>query len=58
MDETFRMLGREHQADLEREVQNRRLAAVARKAPPRETTQAGPRPRRWRLGLFARLKAA
>ena len=30
MDETYRMLGREHQADLEREADRRRLAATAR----------------------------
>jgi hypothetical protein len=30
VDETFRMLGREHEADLEREARNRRLAASAR----------------------------
>lgn len=29
MDETFRMLGREHEADLEREARNRQLAAEA-----------------------------
>jgi hypothetical protein len=32
VDEAFRMLGREHQADLEREAQKRRLGAVARSA--------------------------
>jgi hypothetical protein len=30
MDETYRMLGREHQAELEREADRRRLAAAAR----------------------------
>lgn len=30
MDETYRMLGREHEADLEREAQKRNLAATAR----------------------------
>jgi hypothetical protein len=34
MDETYRMLGREHQADLEREALKRRLAADARAARP------------------------
>jgi hypothetical protein len=34
MDETYAMLGREHQADLDRESQKRHLAAIA-----------GPRPR-------------
>jgi hypothetical protein len=33
MDETLRMLGREHNADLEHEAQRRRLAALARAAP-------------------------
>jgi hypothetical protein len=32
VDETYRMLGREHQADLEREAQRRDLAAAARAA--------------------------
>jgi hypothetical protein len=32
MDETYRMLGKEHQADLEREARTRRLAADARPA--------------------------
>jgi hypothetical protein len=30
MDETYRILGQEHRADLEREVDRRRLAAIAR----------------------------
>jgi hypothetical protein len=30
MDETYRILGTEHQADLEREADRRRLAATAR----------------------------
>jgi hypothetical protein len=30
MDEMFRMLGREHQADLEREAESRRLAKYSR----------------------------
>ena len=30
MDEAYRMLGREHQADLEREAQKRHLAAAVR----------------------------
>ena len=36
MDEMYAMLGREHQADLDREAQKRHLAAVAgpRPAPP------------------------
>jgi hypothetical protein len=32
MDETYRMLGREHQADLEREAGRRRLADMAQPA--------------------------
>jgi len=53
VDETFRMLGREHQADLEREAQKRRLAAVARTAPiaPRA---ARPLRERRRLLFFLR----
>jgi hypothetical protein len=34
MDETYRMLGKGHQADLEREARTRRLAADARPARP------------------------
>jgi len=34
VDETYRMLGREHEADLEREAQKRRLAASARHSRP------------------------
>jgi hypothetical protein len=41
MDETYRMLGREHQADLEREAGRRALADRAR--PSREP---------WRPGVF------
>jgi hypothetical protein len=32
VDETYRMLGREHEADLEREARRRRLAAAVRAA--------------------------
>jgi hypothetical protein len=32
VDETYRMLGREHEADLAREAQTRKLAASAREA--------------------------
>jgi hypothetical protein len=39
MDETYRMLGREHEADLEREAANWRLADQARK--PREKARSG-----------------
>jgi hypothetical protein len=36
MDETYRMLGREHEADLEREAHRRRLAgSAARQARPK-----------------------
>jgi hypothetical protein len=45
MIETYRMLGREHELDLEREARRRALARVSR---PR-------RPGRFRLGLIARL---
>jgi hypothetical protein len=34
VDEMYRILGREHQADLEREAQSRRLAAAARAPRP------------------------
>ena len=37
MDETYRMLGREHEADLEREAQKRNLAATARTVSSRQT---------------------
>ena len=36
MDETYRMLGREHEADLEREAQKRSLAAIARAVSSRQ----------------------
>jgi Tol biopolymer transport system component len=48
VDETYWMLGREHQADLEREAQRRDLAAAARAA-SRAPTQASAKPR-WRSG--------
>jgi hypothetical protein len=57
VDEIFRMLGREHQADLEREAQVRRLAALAAKAPKDEPTPRASRRRR-RLAFLARPKAA
>lgn len=47
VEETFRMLGREHQADLEREAQRRRLAAAARGARP-ASVKAPPKARRQR----------
>jgi hypothetical protein len=46
MDETYRMLGREHQADLDREAVRRSLA-----------TQAAPRPRQ-PFSLLRRLTSA
>jgi hypothetical protein len=57
MDETFRMLGREHQADLEREAQKHRLAALAGTAPK---IQRAPRPARHRrlLSFVVRPKEA
>lgn len=55
MDETFRMLGREHRADLEREAANHRLAAIARRAAP-ETAPPATQPRRRRLGFLLRPK--
>ena len=55
VDETYRMLGREHQADLEREAQRRRLAAAAKPASVKATSK--PR-RRTRMGWVpARLAA-
>jgi hypothetical protein len=45
VDETYRMLGSEHQADLEREAQRRHLAAAARASRP-ASTKAAPEPRR------------
>ncbi len=55
MDETFRMLGREREADFEREAQKRRLAALAVPAPKprraRPSTQ-----RHSRLAFLARPK--
>jgi hypothetical protein len=42
MIETYRMLGREHEADLEREAHRRALARVA-----------APRPRRFHVGAIA-----
>jgi len=57
MHETYRMLGREHEADLMREARKRELAAQARpKRAARE--QATLRHRQpWRLVLRARLTA-
>jgi hypothetical protein len=52
MDETYRMLGREHEADLEREALKRRLAAEATRGMPTAT-----RPREKRRGRLSRLVA-
>ena len=40
MDETYRMLGREHELDLEREAQRRRLAAALPAKPKPARTKA------------------
>ncbi|TML41607.1 MAG: hypothetical protein E6G25_01780 [Actinobacteria bacterium] len=57
MDEMYRMLGREHEADLEREAHSRRLAATVRSG--RQAPAEAPRARPWkRLWLVpARLVA-
>ncbi len=53
MDETYRMLGKEHEADLAREAQNRQLAAQARGHDTHAQTQA----RRARPSIRPRLSA-
>ena len=55
MDETFRMLGREHQTDLERDAQRHRLAAQAARA-PKVLDVRRPAIRRVRLAFFLRPK--
>ena len=55
MDETFRMLGREHHADLEREAQRHRLAAEAAR-PPKARDPRPTRRRRPRLSFLIRPK--
>jgi len=57
MDETFRMLGREHEADLLREAQTRRLAALAVKSPKPVAIRRASR-RRDRLAFLVRPKEA
>jgi hypothetical protein len=58
VDETYRMLGREHQADLEREAQRRHLAATARAGRPVPMqTSAKLRRREWLNSLPSRLNA-
>jgi hypothetical protein len=54
-DETFRMLGREHEADLEREAAKRHLAAEVR-GHRREAPRA-PRPWRFARAFVARVLA-
>jgi hypothetical protein len=46
MDETYRMLAREHVADFEREAEARRLARLAGPKTAREQEQSVPRRRR------------
>jgi hypothetical protein len=55
MDETYRMLGREHEADLEREAHKRRLAADAG---PRRAVRDKRRSERRTLLAFFRVKEA
>ena len=45
MDELYAMLGREHQADLDREAQKRHLAAVAGPRPVLPDKRRSKRPR-------------
>ena len=58
MDETYRMLGKEHEADLAREARNRQLAAAVRAG--RQDDAGAPErarpPRRFRL-VSARVAA-
>ena len=55
MDEMYAMLGREHQADLDREAQTRHLAAVAG---PRPVLPDKRRSKRRRTLVFRRLRHA
>ena len=55
MDEMYAMLGREHQADLDREAQKRHLAAVAG---PRPALPEKRRPKRRTMLVFLRLRHA
>lgn len=58
MHETYRMLGREHEADFEREARKRDLAAAARQRPS-TPEHASPKHRRsWRLALLSSRLAA
>ena len=51
MDELYRMLGREHTADLEREAQRRSIAAAAKAMRPRNEQPIAKSLRRTRLAL-------
>jgi hypothetical protein len=55
MDETYRMLGREHEADLVREAKRRHLAAVAG---PRPVVRGKPASGHRKLLTFFRVKEA
>jgi hypothetical protein len=59
-DETYRMLGREHQADLERQAAAWRLASEARRNVQTATAPQPeqPRKRTGLLGLFVRFARA
>jgi hypothetical protein len=57
MDETYRMLGREHEADLAREASQRQLAAVAR-AGRHDRAQAPGQARRPRRFWFVPARVA
>jgi hypothetical protein len=48
MDETYRMLGREHEADLEREARTRQLAAAVK-----QSRRRGPHRRRRTVAVVA-----
>jgi hypothetical protein len=55
MDEMYAMLGREHQADLDRESQQRHLAGLAG---PRPVSPEKRPSKRWRMLVFLRLRQA
>ena len=58
MHETYRMLGREHEADFEREARKRDLAAAARRELPARKQATPIHLRPWRLApLRSRLAA-
>jgi hypothetical protein len=57
-DETYRMLGKEHDADLEREARKRQLAVEVRRSRPERATDANrirEAPSFARRGVFALL---